>query len=281
MPILPKAAQTARTPDPRRGSAPGRPHPAGPGGRGPAWRPASPGALPLSPALRAQQCKLLAQRLNGLATGDELRLTITNNRSVMITAKRNERRGITYLRLHHLFIEAPDEVLADLLRYITAKDPEASRRLGDFIEERQDRILPGGRGPAPAAITPRGKVYDLTPIFDQLNGKYFGGALTCSITWGRNVGRGKERRSIKLGSYEVEGNLIRIHPGLDQDWIPELYLQWVVFHEMLHAACPVPPVVNGRRRFHTATFSDEERRFHRFEEAAAWEKRNIAALLSI
>ena len=83
-----------------------------------------------------------------------------------------------------------------------------------------------------------------------------------------------------MGSYSLEENLIRIHPGLDQEWIPACYLRWVVFHEMLHAAQPAP-VVNGRHAFHTPEFAAEERRFVQYVEATEWERRNIAALLCI
>jgi hypothetical protein len=38
---------------------------------------------------------------------------------------------------------------------------------------------------------------------------------------------------------------------------------------------------NGRRRFHTAAFLDEERTFPDYVRACAWEKQNLDRLLKI
>jgi hypothetical protein len=236
-----------------------------------------PRALPLSPALRVQQAQQLRRRLGAHLSG-ELQLTITDNRAVMISVQRDPRHARYQVRLHHLFVDAPTPVLRALARYVVFNDRGASRELNAYIDERQVRIR--------ADDTPRttirtaGRVHDLRELFDELNELYFAGQATCRITWGRHAGRGRQRRSIKVGSYSLEEHLIRIHPGLDQAWVPRGYLQWVVYHEMLHALHP-PPVVNGRHCFHTEAFAEAEKRFADFELALAWERRNLAALLCI
>lgn len=272
MPKQPLPARARATKDPRRRS-------------GSVVRTARSGpeprrGLPLGPALRAQQERQLARRLAPHLSG-ALDLTITDNRAVMISVQRDLRRRRFRVRLHHLFVDAPDGVLQQLARYVAFNDSAASRALNAFIDERQDRIRPRRADPEPAAkIHTRGKVHDLREIFDKLNAAYFDGQVTARITWGRNVRRGKSRRSIKVGSYCLEQDTIRIHPGLDQEWVPDYYVRWVVFHEMLHSVHPIP-TVNGRRKFHTPEFARDERRFADHDRALVWEQRNLAALLCI
>lgn len=236
--------------------------------------------LPLSPALRTRQARELARRLDPLVPG-ALQLTITDNRAVMISVQRDARRRIYRVRLHHLFVDAPPDVLRLLGRYIALGDRRSSRELNQFIDERQDRIREDEE-PAPQSlpIRTRGRIYDLRELFDSLNARYFDGQVSARVTWGREVSPGRARRSVKVGCYVLELNLIRIHPGLDREWVPLFYIEWVLFHEMLHAVHPIP-TVNGRRRFHTPAFEADERRYEHYATATDWERRNLASLLKI
>ncbi len=211
--------------------------------------------------------------------GADLDLTVTCNKTVMISVNRQPRHRRYQVRLHQMFVDAPDPVMSDLASYIVHNDRRASRQLSAFIDANP------GEGEATTArrkptIRTEGRWYDLEREFNALNQRYFDGALTCRITWGRHVARGRQRRAIRLGSYTLEDQLIRVHPGLDQEWVPDYYLRWVIFHEMLHAAVPIKRV-NGRRRFHTPELRRAEQRFEQYDRAVEWEKRHIPALLSI
>ena len=74
-----------------------------------------------------------------------------------------------------------------------------------------------------------------------------------------------------MGSFAVEDRVIRIHPALDQACVPDYFVAWIVFHEMLHGKHEVKRE-NGRRRFHTPEFLEEERQFPDYDRACAWEK---------
>jgi len=146
---------------------------------------------------------------------------------------------------------------------------------------------PASSRPAPAALpdspAQRGfwmitGYHDLQAIFDQLNALHFAGGLEARITWGPVTSRGRRRRSIKMGSFAVEDRIIRIHPALDQDCVPDYFVAWIVYHEMLHGKHEVKRE-NGRRRFHSAEFLAEERQFPQYERACAWEKQNLDRLL--
>ena len=273
-PTLEDPARGSGARDPRRGA--GRTRDPGRGQQ----RPSRP--LPLGPALRARQTCELRQRLLSHLADEQINITITNNKTVMVSVTRDPKRRRYKARIHNIFLSASDEVIRHLAHYIVFNDATASKEIGRYIDDNPGRGGVARRAPAssPSPVRTSGKVYDLRLIFDELNEQYFEGEVSCKITWGRHVRRGKERRSIKLGSYTLEDDIIRIHPGLDQEWVPDYYVRWIVFHEMLHATSPIP-VVNGRRRFHTPEFSRGERRFSHFNQAVAWERQNLPALLSI
>jgi hypothetical protein len=79
-----------------------------------------------------------------------------------------------------------------------------------------------------------GEHHDLRVIFDELNARYFDSRIDAAITWGARSGRARRRNSIKMGSYSVEDRLIRIHRSLDRVFVPRFFVEWIVFHEMLH-----------------------------------------------
>lgn len=235
--------------------------------------------LPLSPALRAQQAQVFKQRLDPFIRA-KLDVHVTDNRTVMISVKRNPEHRRYRVRLHHLFVDAPDSILEALARYILHNDRASSRELSGYIERCDHRVASDDVSSRRAVLRTKGRSHDLALIFTRLEQRYFSEKLEVGITWGRHAAMGRPRGSIRLGSYTLEERLIRIHPGLDQGWVPERYVAWVVYHEMLHAVHPVD-LVNGRRHFHTPAFARDERRYEYYEWARTWEQRNIAALLSL
>ena len=72
------------------------------------------------------------------------------------------------------------------------------------------------------------------------------------------------------GYYHGYINLIKIHRLLDALDIPEYVLEYVIYHEMVHAAIPAYVGDNGRNCIHSKEFKALERKFERFEEANRW-----------
>ncbi len=202
------------------------------------------------------------------------RLKFTDNSSTMISSR--VRRGVLELRLHHMFIKAPDAVLAALADYLLDLKSD-NRRLDRFIERNRDRV----RRRRPMALgSPRGSRFDLTAIRDALNRAYFAEPVEVPVVWGssRRRRRSRRRRSIRLGSYCYEEQVIRIHPALDQDFVPAYVVAGVVYHEMLHQALGARKK-NGRRLVHTREFREREARFVHYQKAEAWERANLGRLL--
>jgi predicted metal-dependent hydrolase len=202
-------------------------------------------------------------------------VTLTDNHYSMISIRR--RPDGYRLRLHKMFVGAPPRMIRALARYVVHNDRRASQLLGDFIDRHQHVIKRQERRPRRITVRTAGRHHDLQAIFDELNADRFGSRLEARITWGPVTAR-KARRSIKMGSFAVEDRVIRIHPVLDQSDVPDYFIRWIVFHEMLHGRHDI--VRKGPRRiFHTEAFLAEERSYPDFERASAWEKANLDRLL--
>jgi hypothetical protein len=229
-----------------------------------------------------EACERLERRvLAHLPTpGGTLALAITDNRHTMISVKRG-RNHRYQARVHHMFLDAPPVITRALARYIASNERESSRELGAYIDQNQGEIQKT-RLREPVMQT-AGVHCDLQEMFDRLDAQYFEGhiaSLGVRITWGgRGASRRRRRVSMKMGSYAVEERLIRIHPSLDRDFVPRFFVEWIVFHEMLHAIHPMP-VVDGRRQFHTPAFMHHERQFAEYVRARDWERKNLDRLLT-
>jgi hypothetical protein len=215
----------------------------------------------------------LERKLRAAATGPVI-LSITDNRHSIITHR--VQRGILHARVHHMFLDAPAVVVEALVRYVTRGDRDASAILSDFIDSNGFRLARRKRN---APLVTRGKHHDLLSLFGELNDRYFDGEVNALITWGkRPTTTAKKRKTIKLGSYSAVDRLIRVHPALDQKWVPRYFVAYIVYHEMLHHVIPGSRGL-GRVNLHPPEFKEREHEFRHFERALQWEKRRVARLL--
>ena len=108
---------------------------------------------------------------------------------------------------------------------------------------------------------PQGQFRNLETIFERLNETYFDGLLgRPQLGWSRRPARGL------LGHFDPSHNAIIISRIFDRENVPELALEYVLFHEMLHLRFPVDH--NGaRRRVHTREFREAEKKFPHLKQA--------------
>src|SRR5256885_9421229 len=100
-----------------------------------------------------------------------------------------------------------------------------------------------------------GEHFDLGEIFDQLNRRYFRGRLRdYQVEWGRRR-KHRPKDHFVFGTIQEEDRVIRIHPLLDQAFVPRWFLKYVLYHEMLHSVVPDKLLRSGRRRVHTEEFN--------------------------
>ncbi len=244
------------------------------------------GAAPADPRADAEVARpgldrgVVLARAESLASrlatdlGLAVRLAVTDNRSTMVSFRRAP--SSLRLRLHHMFLDAPEPVLRALADYAGRGNRHAGMVIDDFIRVRQP-LIRRTRDANSSALEPRGRVYDLQVLFDKLNEAYFQGGIQAAIGWGRVAGR-RRRKSIRLGVYDHQTREIRIHPALDRPEVPKFFVEFIVFHEMLHQLFPSGNGP-GRRVHHPRAFRDRERAYPLYNAAIAWERENLRLLL--
>lgn len=108
---------------------------------------------------------------------------------------------------------------------------------------------------------PQGSVHHLEEVFEELNGRYFGGMMARpALGWSR------ARSRTRLGHFDPSHHMIVISRIFDDARVPRLALEYVMYHEMLHLHYPVEHR-GARRCVHTAEFKAHEKLFPQFEEA--------------
>jgi predicted metal-dependent hydrolase len=183
------------------------------------------------------------------------------------------RSGRVYVRLSDIFDAAPPDViraLAFLLvaRLLSRKPPLAHEKIyrsyafspqvlraSDIARQKRGRKV---------ISTAHGKVYDLEELFARLNRRYFAGQLEKPVlTWS------KRRAKRILGHHDSVHDTITISKALDSREVPEWFVEYILYHEMLHIKHPAK-IINGRRYYHTPAFRSEEQRFPRYQASQDW-----------
>jgi SprT-like family len=186
------------------------------------------------------------------------------------------RSGKVYVRLSDICKNCPPDVLRALSFVLVA------RLLGKRIPDVHDRVYrdyslaPEIMRSADIARRRRGRkmisssqgdTYELDRIFNKLNRKYFAGELNKpTLTWSQ-----RKTRTI-LGHHDRVYDTITISKTLDSPDVPEWFVEYIVYHEMLHMK-HAARFINGRRYYHTTAFRQDERRFPHYEDAQRWLER--------
>jgi predicted metal-dependent hydrolase len=204
--------------------------------------------------------RLLKERL-----GRPVSLALTDNSTSMLSAR--TRDGVLHVRLHRMFLHSDDRVLEEIAAFLKNRKKQMTFFRG-FIRDHREQL--GNRPPNRITEKTRGKFYDLSELYHEINEEYFGGMVSAAITWGAKSPRYAVRKRT-LGSYSERSNTIRINPVLDRKAVPRYYVAFVVYHEMLHAALGI--LLRGKRRsVHPREFRAKERLFRDYERALAWER---------
>ena len=183
------------------------------------------------------------------------------------------RSGRVYVRISDIFKNAPIAIHRALAFILVAK--LLSRRTPDVHERayrdyaytpqilRASDIARRRRG-RKIISSARGRAYDLDKMFTRLNRSYFDEQLNKpTLTW-------SQRRTRRiLGHHDPVHETIVISKTLDARDVPEWFVEYVLYHEMLHIKHPAR-LINGRRYYHTNAFRTEEQRFPYYQEAQEW-----------
>ena len=188
-------------------------------------------------------------------------LTLTRNR-VSMASLEFVREGHARVRLHEQFLQAPIDVWEALARYLRTRRRSAWQIVAAHAQtiDTSSEARPIRR----RTLRHKGSVYNLREIARGVNQRFFNGCIRYSIGWGRDrraTGqRARRGRSIRYGSWSRSSRTISIHPRLDDPRVPRVFVEYIVFHEMLHAVVPSDRS-NGRRYDHPEAFRVLERTF--------------------
>jgi hypothetical protein len=233
----------------------------------------SPGERRSVPA-RADALPRAAELAHQLSTLLKLpvHLTLTDNRATLVSFRRHPEE--LRLRVHHLFLDAPDEVVRAIAVFVGQGDAKARTALEEFTREQRARVRSTRRPGAP--LKARGQCFDLRAIFERLNTTHFDGRIEADIGWARRPGR-KQRKTIRLGIYDARLKELRVHPALDQPHVPAFVVDAVVFHAMLHQLFPEEP--GSCPSSHSPEFLERERAFPLLDAALRWQHEHLRSLL--
>ena len=195
-------------------------------------------------------------------------LTLTDNSTSMISVR--EKQDDISVRLHRIFLKADNEVLNEIVNFIKKKRGNTPG-IKQFIRQNQSFLKEGK--PRKTTINPNGKLYNLTDIFNSLNSEYFNNSLSVVITWGKRSPRYAVKKRT-LGNYQKKTNTIRINPMLDSKKVPRYVIEFIVYHEMLHAVIDTV-LKNGRRSIHSKEFKNRESKYKNYHKAIEWEKKKF------
>ncbi|MDG1051378.1 MAG: hypothetical protein P8R46_14310 [Planctomycetota bacterium] len=188
------------------------------------------------------------------------------------------------LRLHRMFASAPEEVRDALAKWLRAG--RRARKAGPILDDWiHDQVASLPRRTAKVSIEPAGNVHDLeTLALPLIVGEFAndfrprGPHERPRITWGRRA-RSKSRRSLRLGSFEPESRVVRIHPVLDQRAVPAWFVTFVLKHELLHSVLPSYRDAKGKWVHHGPEFRGRESAWLEYESALRWERQNLPRLI--
>lgn len=183
------------------------------------------------------------------------------------------RSGRVYVRISDIFKNAPLSLHRALAFILVARllrkpiPPQSNVVYKDHVSSpemlRAVDLVRARRGHK-VISTSRGSYYNLDRMFARLNRTYFGGKLTKPIlTW-------SQRRTRRiLGHHDPVHDTIVISKTLDSKDVPEWFVDYILYHEMLHVKHPAR-LINGRRYYHTSAFRADEHRFPYYAEAQRW-----------
>ncbi len=117
---------------------------------------------------------------------------------------------------------------------------------------------------------------DLQKILRRLQRRYFPEHKALpTIVW-KYPGR-VSTSYVLFGLYRADEKFIYINWALSASWVPDYFLEMVIYHEYCHFLQDVYPLAGETA--HSDRFKEWEQRHPAFEKSAKWEARNLEKVL--
>lgn len=202
-------------------------------------------------------------------TGLKISIEFTDNRKHILKIK-PDKTNSRIIEINSILTDVPDEIIEAITNFIRGNNKKSSRTI---ILRYVRKVLSEKVQTRKMNMSAVGSVYNLNDIFEKLNSKYFNGLISSRITFGKNY-RSIKKRSIVFGTYDPQKNIIRINRALDNAIIPEFFVEYIVFHEMLHA-CMYFSGISAVSMGHSRKFRSKEKIYPFLEKAKKWKKENL------
>jgi hypothetical protein len=217
----------------------------------------------------------LKQKLNTYLRSS-ISMRVHNNRSRYLAILK---KWFRYeIHLHEIFLSAEEEVICALAHYIKTKKKEYYFIVRKYALENllkkdyTERVIDKN-------LRIQGQVFNLQELLKEIFSTYFPDQMNfIKITW-RNEPTRCVKRSLVLGSYSKQLQLIRINSLLDCKDCSKTLVSYIIYHEVLHAFYPVQIGETGQRKVHTQEFKKMEKRFIGYEQAKIDEKQFLKNVL--
>ncbi len=206
------------------------------------------------------------------------RLRLNRNGKTMLSLR--GRPGASVVSVHVGLLDHPD-ALTDLPEWIASNGRRTSPRLRHALQEvwrdqRQHHLaaIPVALPDLDYLPTP----FNLAALFDHIHTTWFVHLSKPAIHWGRNSPRRRRLSSIRFACYRSRPQpAIVVNPRLGQPWVPRIFLEHVLYHELCHHAQANAPI-RGEPP-HSRRFRQWESQYPHHEIARAWEKVNLERFL--
>jgi hypothetical protein len=213
-------------------------------------------------------------------TGVRILIFVTGNRRRMISVKRLE-PGVFEVRLQGIFLSATAEVLDEIAGMITGRGT-SRQAIQAFVDQRindenSSLAYRAAQVKRPVQVEGKGEHHDLAGYAKELNLLYLGNRSTAQVAWGRKSKR-KNIRSIRFACYDASRNMIIMNRKLDSPDIPRYFVEFVLFHEMLHEVLGIGEKPDGRRDIHGSIFKLMETTYPDYDKALRFEKQLCESL---
>lgn len=185
---------------------------------------------------------------------------------ISVTRDRNNLK----ISLHKLFLSAPEDILKEVINFCLKRDKTAFKVIKNFANNYFSKIDYSKRINIDKFVT-KGNFFDLKQILENLSLAYFENNLNLHITWFEKP-KYKKFSHFTFGSFDKSLKLIRINKLLDNSNFPFYFINYVVYHEILHSIYEVKVDKTGRRKVHTKEFKIHEKKFPYYKEAMDFEK---------
>lgn len=218
---------------------------------------------------------LSLQREIEQASKKKVKLKINDNRSTMLSVKWEP--DCTKVSMHRLFLEAPKNIMDALTCHIGHKNSNVAPSVKAYIEDKLKNLDYSDTLDKEKLVT-KGTYYDLLELYNAIEDEYFPEEeLNLNITWFGSK-QMKRRSRLTFGLYHQPLRLVKINKMMDSERFPPFFVEYVIFHEMLHHLCPSYYDGSGKLSVHTREFKAREKEFKYYGEAKKWLKANTLKL---